>query len=71
MFHGYHIPSPVRDLYIPLALSKSAALNFNLARTSVADNVERISPLGSLADRKCEINITAPGKLKSLLTIGV
>jgi len=71
MVHGHQVLFPERDLYMSLALSKLAALKFRLVTISAADNVERISPLGSLADRKCEMNIKAPGKLKSLLISGV
>jgi len=60
-----------RDLYIFLALLKSADVKFSLAKTSEAIKVERISPLGSLADKKCEMNIIAPAKLKSLSKSGV
>ena len=60
-----------RDLYIFLALLKSVDVKFSLAKTSEAIKVERISPLGSLADKKCEMNIKAPAKLKSLSKSGV
>jgi len=53
-----------------LALSKSAAFIFSLSTTSPADSVERMSPLGSLADKKCETNIIAPGALKLLSMSG-
>ncbi len=61
----------VRALYIFLAVSKSSGVRLRLSRILLAERVEMISPLGSLAERKCAMKITAPGKLKSLSSKGV